>query len=687
MEEKDIFDLDDRDLRLPRQYSSPRQVQSSMLINDSARYLGDAVIKGVTSFDKRMASIQASKDALTTFVTGLQEQATSLDNLDDNNVSDQIQKLLNEQIDEINLLGYNSIGRDQTEFIKRKSQLVSSTKNLLENMLNKDEQAADYQKVINSGSASNKISQLTPTINQEYLQDILLNNGRGSKVEYKDGAFIVTYTGKDGKTLTYNASNDINATKKGAKPLIQYVDDFDPSYKASYDRIISKYKPRLLQVTQTDDDGNTIVTKTAEYNLIRDQIIKELADDPNFAANASLDETQFLRGKGVEGIEEVYDIDLNNPNSLIDLNNKIKNQRASYIAGLYLPQDQETAKIVKPQEGDSDALKAAKLRARTADKQLQFEREKLALESGIGSDDVVSPENKYVDDRYSEISPAVDQNNQSALRNLIVREISSATGIDPQVKFDGDNLILTIDKPTGDKAYTPEQAKKINEAAKEAGGSDIIDSNGMIRDKEAFEALQEQKSFGPPTGKAIQEPSKTITINNYRTENGKAELLNALTRNRFTTAKNRSAALNRVEELRKRGETQALKEQRDKTTKETRQANIIKIDEDAMRLANLGADDIIKNGNLNEAQKQAPWLSQAMNFIKKLPGDFVINGPNGKVKAADYFKVDVAVEDMMFNYADLYKQIVADPSLAPNVSFTYTSIDNADRLDPYNLNE
>ena len=136
MEEKDIFGLDDRDLRLPRQYSRPRQVSSSMLIDDSARYLGDAVTKGVTSFDKRMQSIQASKDALTTFVTGLQEQATSLDNLDDNNVSDQIQRLLNEQIDEINLLGYNSIGRDQTEFIKRKSQLVSSTKNLLENMLN-----------------------------------------------------------------------------------------------------------------------------------------------------------------------------------------------------------------------------------------------------------------------------------------------------------------------------------------------------------------------------------------------------------------------------------------------------------------------------------------------------------------------------------------------------------------------
>ena len=342
MEEKDIFDLDDRDLTLPRQYSRPRQVQSSMLINDSARYLGDAVIKGVTSFDKRMASIQASKDAITTFVTGLQEQATSLDNLDDNNISDQLETLLNEQIDEINLLAYNSIGRDQTEFIKRKSQLLSSTKNLLENMLNKDEQAADYQKIINSGQAANKISQLTPTINQEYLQDILLNNGRGSKVEYKNGAFIVTFTGKDGKTLTYNASNDINATKKGAKPLIQYVDDFDPSYKTSYDRILAKYQPTLTSITEFVGEGKNrrkVITKEKEYNTIRESILKELINDPNFAANVSLDETQYLRGKGVDGIEEVYDITLGDEKSLLELNDKIKEQRANYILNQYLPAD------------------------------------------------------------------------------------------------------------------------------------------------------------------------------------------------------------------------------------------------------------------------------------------------------------------------------------------------------------
>ena len=130
------FDLDSEDLRLPRQYTSPRQVDSSMLIDDSARYLGDAVKKGIDSFNKRLESIEAAKNANTEFIVGLQAQAQSLDNLDDNNVSNQVKDIMMAEIDDLSLLGYNSIGRDQTEYIKRKSQLVNSTKNLLENLAN-----------------------------------------------------------------------------------------------------------------------------------------------------------------------------------------------------------------------------------------------------------------------------------------------------------------------------------------------------------------------------------------------------------------------------------------------------------------------------------------------------------------------------------------------------------------------
>lgn len=381
MEEKDIFDLDSEDLRLPRQYTSPRQVQSSMLINDSARYLGDAVKKGIDSFNKRLESIETAKNANTEFIVGLQAQAQSLDNLDDNNVSDQVQEIMMAEIDDLGLLGYNSIGRDQTEYIKRKSQLVNATKNLLENLANKDEQAAGFKKVFENGQAGNQVSQLTPRVNQEYLKDIILNNGRGSKVEYKNGAFIVSFTSKDNETLTFNASNDINATKKGAAPLIQYVNDFDPSYKTSYARIVAKYKPRLSQVTKTDDDGNTVVTKATEYNLIRSKIIDELVNDPNFAANATVDETQFLRGKGVQGIEEIYEINLDDKNASLKLNDEIKTQRANYIADLYLPKDQQTAiTITEPKAIDNASVIVQKLENLDAERERKHEANQAALE-------------------------------------------------------------------------------------------------------------------------------------------------------------------------------------------------------------------------------------------------------------------------------------------------------------------
>ena len=379
MKDRD-FDLDSGDLRLPRQYTSPRQVDSSMLIDDSARYLGDAVKKGIDSFNKRLESIEAAKNANTEFIVGLQAQAQSLDNLDDNNVSNQVKDIMMSEIDDLSLLGYNSIGRDQTEYIKRKSQLINSTKNLLENLANKDEQASGYKKVYENGQAANQVSQLTPRVNQEYLKDILLNNGRGSKVEYKNGAFIVSFTSKDNETLTFNASNDINATKKGAAPLIQYVNDFDPSYKTSYARIVAKYKPRLSQVTKTDDDGNTVVTKATEYNLIRGEIIKELVNDPNFAANATVDETQFLRGKGVQGIEEIYKINLDDNNASLKLNDEIKNQRANYIANLYLPKDQQTAiSTTEPKAVDNTSVIVQRLKNLNSQKERDHEKDQAAL--------------------------------------------------------------------------------------------------------------------------------------------------------------------------------------------------------------------------------------------------------------------------------------------------------------------
>ena len=406
------FDLDSEDLRLPRQYTSPRQVDSSMLINDSARYFGDAVKKGIDSFNKRLESIETAKNANTEFIVGLQAQASALDNLDDNNVSTQVQDILNAEIDDLSILGYNSIGRDQTEYIKRKSQLLNSTKNLLENLANKDEQASGFKEVFENGQAGNKVSQLTPRVNQEYLKDIILNDGKNSKVEYKDGAFIVSFTSKDNETLTFNASNDINATKKGAAPLIQYVDDFDPSYKTAYDRIVAKYQPRLLQVTNVDENGRTVVTKTKEYNLIRNAIIKELENDPNFAANATVDETQFLRGKGVDGIEEIYKIDLDDKNASLLLNDQIKSQRANYIAGLYLPQDQEISRA----ESDPAAM------TQNQREQLELDKRKLnfqiqqAQNAGSGSDDEEVADEK-VRLSFIETKKAIEEFETKKLRN------------------------------------------------------------------------------------------------------------------------------------------------------------------------------------------------------------------------------------------------------------------------------
>tara|TARA_E500000331_G_scaffold356818_1_gene416378 strand:- start:2769 stop:4337 length:1569 start_codon:yes stop_codon:yes gene_type:complete len=328
------------DLGLPRQrFTQPRRVETSMLVDDSAADLGKAVSDTVSAFNTRMQNIETSKNALTNFVSDLENQARSLDTLQDTTISDELQKQLMDQIDKINILGYNSIGRDQTQYIKESNNLVNATKNLLEGMLDFDEQGNLYKKTIESGNAANKISGSTPSANAEFMKDIMLTNGAKSKVAYENGAFIIDYNNGDVKL---NASNYIDGRKKGAKGLISYVEDFNPSYKTSYDRILAKYTPLLKQVTKQDKaTGKTIVTKSKEYNAIRGNIINELIADPNFAANVSQDEVQFLKGVGAVA-SDFEQADINK------LNNDISTKRADYIAGLYLPKDQTLSETISP---------------------------------------------------------------------------------------------------------------------------------------------------------------------------------------------------------------------------------------------------------------------------------------------------------------------------------------------------
>jgi len=204
-------------------------------------------------------------------------------------VKDALFDAVNAEIDKINILGYNSIVRDQTEYIKAQSNLINGIKNLQEGLAIFDEEGKEYQKIVNSGQALTKISNTTDPKARDFMNNLYLNNGNGTKIGYENGNFTLSYNG-----YSKNISNYMQSRKNGGPATINYVGDPSTEYKSIYDKYSSKYKPLITQIQKEAADGTITTTTRRNYDLARREIREDLMNDPNLLTSISGDEYQYL---------------------------------------------------------------------------------------------------------------------------------------------------------------------------------------------------------------------------------------------------------------------------------------------------------------------------------------------------------------------------------------------------------
>ena len=258
------------------------------LIDRSADYLSNSIQGAVTAFDTQMANIEKSKNELALQDAELKRISSSL-SADDRKFKDDLTDAVNAEIDKINVLGYNSIGRDQTEYIKAQSNLINGLKDLQEGLAIFDEEGKEYQKIVNSGQALTKISNTTDPRARDFMSNLYLNNGNGTKIGYENGNFILNYNG-----YSKNISNYKQSRKNGGPPMINYVGDPSAEYKSIYDKYSSKYEPLITQIQKEAADGTITTTTRKNYDLARREIREDLMNDPNLLTSISGDEWQFL---------------------------------------------------------------------------------------------------------------------------------------------------------------------------------------------------------------------------------------------------------------------------------------------------------------------------------------------------------------------------------------------------------
>jgi len=489
-----------------------------------------------------------------------------------------------------------------------------------------------------------------------------LNDPSKMNIRIQGEDIIITNDGQD----LFNGTQLLNSVKDGNN-LIEYADDYTEQIGAASKDAMSGIKNLVVakQYEGMSNDGSRIYTTAKnDYLAAADQYRKNLENSDK--VDALLNESTFQRY--IDG-DENY----NSQKHDAATKDAIIEQLIIKEFPMY-KEELKKGKLVRSAIGDK------KISSKLTKQPSQLELQKLALERAKLNQkikefekeqegpDISKTPTGYVDRQNTSLSTAINSNNKDAIKNIINTEISSASGVDPKsITFDGDKLTIITGKSTGEKAYTAKQTKLINDSA----GTTLINEAGQIVDEDGFKTYKETSAVDPPQGKPIEKPGQTIVIDNYKSANGEAQLLNILARNRFSTAKDISESLTHIEELTGVKLQEEVSGQRSAEQLKIQKANLKALKSDASNQSN--NEQLVSFNNPG-----SEFSKNAINFFKSLPSDFIVDTYDyGKITVEEYLsKPSIKLGDLYNHYASAYEEVIKNASKYPDTVLSYTSLKN-----------
>jgi len=489
-----------------------------------------------------------------------------------------------------------------------------------------------------------------------------LNDPSKMNIRIQGSDIIITNNGQD----LFNGTQLLNSVKDGSN-LIEYADDYTEQIGAASKDAMSGIKNLVVakQYETMSNDGSRIYTTAKnDYLAAVDQYKKNLENSDKI--DALLNESTFQRY--IDG-DENY----NSQKHDAATKDAIIEQLIVKEFPMY-KEELKKGKIIRTATGDKKVVtKLTKQPSQLELQKLALERAKLnqkikEFEEEQKGPDISKTPTGYVDRQNTALSTAINSNNKEAVKNIINTEISSASGVDPKsITFDGDKLTIITGKSTGKKAYTTEQTKLINDSA----GTTLINEAGQIVDEEGFKTYKETSAVDPPQGEPIEKPGQTIVIDNYKSANGEAQLLNILARNRFSTAKDINESLTYIEELTGVKLQKEVSGQRSAEQLKIQKANLEALKSDARKQSN-------NKQRVDFDDPGSEFSKNAINFFKSLPSDFIVDTYDyGKITVKEYLsKPSVELGDLYNHYASAYEEVIKNSSKYPDTILSYTSLEN-----------
>ena len=284
-------------------YAQPGITQGQALMAEKADYasgLSKTLRVAKLSKDNQMAMIETSKNALAKQTAELMQEANKIQSSDNSELADSFKQTVIDQIDALDLLEYNSIGRDQTEVTKMRSNLLNGVEGATSNFMKLLAEAEDYNKRVVNGTSPKTVSNTNS--NPEaipFLNALGVNGGKQVKTEWDGLGFNLSYKDPDtGKEFKINPTNYYAGREQGLPGLWNEVQDPSPTFKASYDQLAKNF-PNINKVKESRGPNNELITTTSlDSEKAYDNIRNGILNDKLLINGINGDTMQFLAGSG-----------------------------------------------------------------------------------------------------------------------------------------------------------------------------------------------------------------------------------------------------------------------------------------------------------------------------------------------------------------------------------------------------
>ena len=331
-------------------YSRPGSAVSPYMIDRSVELLSKELGVAGDELIKQNENILISKNKLAEDNAKLKSGINSAEGGAGLEFKNNLTNMLSGLVDEANILGINSIGRDQTEYINKKSNIMTAVDQLPKLLAVLDEEAKMYGDV---SDPSRQVLNSTDPLAREFMDNIRIYNGKDIRSEYKDGNIILKYTGKNGREFVLNGANYMTARKNGTGGLVDYSKDHSTEWKTIFDNLTNdtNYKELQTKLMEESATGKTTVTTREKWEQANKELRQRLENSTTLLP--TLDQSTFqLFYPGKE--DELWTA---SDSQIKDLKSKVVDEIMNNYAGTT-----KITSIVEKERTDAEKLDLARKR-------------------------------------------------------------------------------------------------------------------------------------------------------------------------------------------------------------------------------------------------------------------------------------------------------------------------------------